>query len=81
MEEYQTIGITELRAAFGDTFNRCHYGRIPIIITKHGSAHVMLVPVTGTLDEHTDLRELVAETLGLEYPRAEEASEEGEAGG
>jgi antitoxin (DNA-binding transcriptional repressor) of toxin-antitoxin stability system len=66
--QIKIIGITDLRQNISDTVNECHFGKVPIAVTWHDSPRVLLVPIIGTLDEHTNVRELVARALGLEYP-------------
>ena len=80
-QQAETISLTELHQAVGDTVSRCHYRRVPIVVTKRGHPVIALVPIIGTLDENTNLRELVAETLGLKYPETEGAGEEKSAEG
>jgi len=69
MKTTQTITLTDLHQAVGDTVNRVHYGQVPLLVTKRGKPVVILVPVIGVLDEHTNIRELVAKTLGLRSPQ------------
>ena len=69
METAQIITLTDLHQAVGDTVNRVHYGQVPLVVTKRGRPMVILIPVIGTLDEHTNIRDLVAETLGLRSPQ------------
>ena len=76
MSQAETISLTALHQAVGDTVNRCHYAQVPIVVTKRGSPVIVLIPLIGTLDEHTNLRKLVADALGLEFPSEEEAAEE-----
>ena len=69
METAQIITLTDLHQAVGDTVNRVHYGQVAVVVTKRGRPMVILIPVIGTLDEHTNIRDLVAETLGLRSPQ------------
>jgi len=74
MKQTEIISLTALHQAVGDTVNRVHYGQVPIVVTKRGVPVIALVPIIGTLDERTNLLDLVAETLGLD--RTKEAGEE-----
>lgn len=73
--EAEVIRLTDFHQAVGDTVSRCHYAQIPIILTKRGNPVVALIPLIGTLGEHTNLRELVAKTLGLPFQYMEAGEE------
>jgi len=58
----QNISITQLRESIGDTMNRVHYGKQPLIVTKRDRPFVVILPITdadGNLTKNIDLRELV----------------------
>jgi len=71
-----TITLTDLHQAVGETASRVHYGGIPIVVTKRDKPFLLMVPVIGVLNEHTNILDLVKQALGEEV----EPDEETEAG-
>ena len=70
-----TITLTDLHQAVGETVSRVHYGGIPIVVTKRERPFVLMVPIIGKLDEHTNLLDLVKQAFG----EGEEVETDGEA--
>ena len=59
-----TITLTDLHQAVGETASRVHYGGIPIVVTKRDKPFLLMVPVIGVLNEHTNILDLVKRALG-----------------
>lgn len=53
------IAITDLRQTLCETLNRIHYGQEAAVVTKRGKAFVVIVPIVGILNEHTNITDLI----------------------
>ncbi len=54
------IAITKLRQALCETLNQVHYGQKAVVVTKREKPFVVILPLVGTLDKHTNLNVLLA---------------------